>query len=134
MPLRSALNLSDLHDIQQPLDRWLMGQEFSNTSTDQQTPKASNQPIDLLSDLESRLGQLKDWQAQTDQQLKEMQEEAKRIDALRDESQAMKDACEERQKSLDEQQEQLNNELDSLASQEQELNDSREQLLSLIHI
>ena len=61
-----------------------MGQEPSNTSTDGQAPPISNQPLDLLSDLESRLGQLKEWQSQTDQQLREMQEESIRIDTPED--------------------------------------------------
>lgn len=105
-----------------------MGQESSNTSTGGQAPPVSNQPLDLLSDLESRLGQLKDWQSQTDQQLKEMQEESKRIDTLRDESHAMQRACEERQRSLDEQKEQLDSELESLTSQEEQLNEARQTL------
>ncbi|MEM6504427.1 MAG: hypothetical protein AAF711_03070 [Planctomycetota bacterium] len=105
-----------------------MGQEPSNTSTGGDAPPVSNQPLDLLSDLESRLGQLKDWQAQTDQQLKEMQEESMRIDALRDEANGMQRACEERQRSLDEQKQQLHGELESLASQEQQLDEARQQL------
>lgn len=105
-----------------------MGQESTNTSTGGQAPPISNQPLDLLSDLESRLGQLKDWQTQTDQQLREMQEESKRIDTLREESQAMQRACEERQRSLDEQKQQLDNELESLTSQEEQLNQAREAL------
>lgn len=105
-----------------------MGQERSNTSTGDQAPPVSNQPLDLLSDLESRLGQLKDWQAQTDQQLREMQEESKRIDTLREEAHAMQRACEERQRTLDEEKQQLDEELDSLSSKEQQLNETREQL------
>ena len=67
-----------------------MGKDTPNPSTEGQAPPASsavsNQPLDLLSDLESRLSQLKDWQSQTDQQLREMQEESQRIDALRTEA------------------------------------------------
>ncbi|MEO0474461.1 MAG: hypothetical protein AAF085_00635 [Planctomycetota bacterium] len=109
-----------------------MGQEHPNTSTGEPSPPGAsplpNQPLDLLSDLESRLGQLKDWQTQTDQQLREMQDESKRIDALREEAQEMQRACEERQRTLDSEKQQLDAELESLSTQEQQLNESRDAL------
>ena len=106
-----------------------MGPETNNTLPTGQSA-ASNQPLDLLSDLESRLGQLKDWQAQTDQQFREMEEERQRIEALRDEAEQLKQACEERQQSFDAEAEQLNQQRQELDQQREQIENERAGLVS----
>ncbi|MEM9296722.1 MAG: hypothetical protein AAGA57_13065, partial [Planctomycetota bacterium] len=49
---------------------------------------STQQPLDLLADLESRLGQLKAWQSQTEHQVDELKREGDELDRRKGELEA----------------------------------------------
>jgi len=100
-------------------------QEQQETQPSAESPTEANAPLDLLSDLEERLGQLKNWQNQTDNQLREIQEESQRVKAMRDQTGELKAEVDRRQSEVDSAWEKLNQDRDQLASSQAKLEADR---------